>query len=285
MPELTSKSSSKRRSPAIMTSPYEPYGKIYTILSEEWASYSWPHEPVSIPQVFREHLVLVLGWTTGRQGYVSIAMITPDIPDGANTDHYIRIRSPRRRAVANEATVTLRKNKRFSALVELSYVRLDCVWEVPLAILMGVPRAGMQLMLRAVSMEKIMRFYSKWGWDRAWEQVYGSLPANIQRAGYCQAQNDAEPPGSIQRGEEAEYPQTTRQPGQILNDSASSRTMEQDRDAEGAAFAGSWDSAYRPDDEEEGRLLEGSSPCARQEMVYAGDAHCAALATLLREAQ
>lgn len=100
MPEFTSKSASKRRSPAIMTSPYEPYGKIYTILSEEWASYLWPHEPVSIPQVFREHLVLVLGWTTGRQGYVSIAMVSVAPPTNhlppVHSDHALIVsRSPR----------------------------------------------------------------------------------------------------------------------------------------------------------------------------------------------
>ena len=59
-----------------MTSPYDPCGKIYTILSEEWTSFLWFFEPVIIPQAFREHLVLVLGWTTGRRGYVSIAMVS-----------------------------------------------------------------------------------------------------------------------------------------------------------------------------------------------------------------
>lgn len=137
----------------------------------------------------------------------------------------------------------------------------------------------MQLMLRAVSMEKLMRFYSKWGWSQAGEQAHGSLPANVQWTGYCQAHSDSENSGSIQHGGEAEYSQTTNQHCQTLNDSASSQTMEQDGDAEDG------DSAYRSDDEEGGRLLESAPRCAGQEMVYAGDAHCAALATLLREAQ
>ena len=195
--------------------------------------------------------------------------ITSDIPDGANPDHYLRIESPRRRAVANDITVTLRKNKRFSALVELSYVRLDCVWEVLFAILSVVLRKGMQLMLRAVSMEKIMRFYSKWGWDQAWAGTYRSLTEYHQWAEYCQS---------------------TRQPGQILNDLASSGTMEQIGDAEDKPTArsdgaGSWDSTYRPDEEEDGHSEEGASTHPWQEMVYAGHAHCAALAKLLQEAQ
>ncbi|KAF6241197.1 hypothetical protein HO173_000991 [Letharia columbiana] len=273
-----------------MISPYDPSGKIYTILSEEWTTLLWFFEPVSIPQVFREHLVLVLGWTTGRRGYVSIAMIAPNIPNGANPDHYFRIRSPRRRAVANEITVTLRKNKRFSALVELSYVRLDLVWEVPFAILLVVPRTGLQLMLRAVSMEKIMRFYSKWGWNQAWGQTYRPLPDCLQWAGYCHDQNTLGPPGNVKQGGEAEYPEMTRQPCHVLNGLASSGTVEHDRDFKDEALAGSdstrsWGSAHRPDDEEDGYLDKEASPCARQEMIYAGNAHCAALAKLLREAQ
>lgn len=214
--------------------------------------------------------------------------ITPVIPDGANSDHYFRIRSPRRRAVANEITVTLRKNKKVSALVELSYVRLDCVWEVPLAILLVVPRTGMQLMLRAVSMEKIMRFYSKWRWDQAWGRTYRSLPEYPQQAGYCQAHNDLERSESIKQGGETEYPKATRQPCQTSKDLASSGSVKPDRVVEDEAPAGSdgtgsWDSTYRPDEEEHGQLEEKVSPCPRQEMLYAGDAHCAALAKLLQE--
>ena len=59
-----------------MTSPHDPCGRIYSILPEEWIGILWFFEPVFIPQVFREHLVLVLGWTTGRRGYVSIAMVS-----------------------------------------------------------------------------------------------------------------------------------------------------------------------------------------------------------------
>lgn len=59
-----------------MTSPDDPCGKIYTILSEERAAFLWFFEPVFIPQEFREHLVLVLGWTIGRRGYVSIVMVS-----------------------------------------------------------------------------------------------------------------------------------------------------------------------------------------------------------------
>ena len=290
-----------------MTSPYDPCGKIYTILSEELTTFLWFFEPVSIPQSFREHLVLVLGWTTGRRGYVSIAMdspaapkhpvqhsnrpqITPHTPHGANPDHCIRIRSPRRRAVPNEITATLRKNKRFSVLVESSYVRLDWVWEVPFAILLEVPRTGMQLMLRAASMEKIMRVYSMWGWDRAWGRTYWSRPASLQWGGHGQDRNVVGPPISIKQGGEVEHSQMTRWPCQGLNGSISSGTLRKDGDAEAEALAdsessGRWDSAYRPDDEEHGRLEEWHSPCARQEMVYAGDAHCEALAKLLQDAQ
>lgn len=210
--------------------------------------------------------------------------ITPSIPDGANPDHYLRIRSPRRRAVANETAVTLRKNKRFAVLVELSYVKLDWVWEVPHAILFGVPRTGVQLMLRAVSMEKIMEFYSIWGWDQAWGQMYQSLPGYLPWAGSGQDQNDVRPSESIKQGEEAGCSQTMIQPCRILNGVAS------DGDSEGKALpeadsTGKWASVYRRDDEEIG-CSEGSTfPCTRQEMVYAGNAHCAALAKLLQEAQ
>ena len=227
--------------------------------------------------------------------YSNCQQITPHIPDGANPDHYIRIRSPRRRAVPNEITVTLRKNKRCSALVESSYVRLDWVWEVPFAILWEVPRTGMQLMLRAVSMEKIMGIYSKWGWDQAWARTYRSRPAYPQCGGYCQDQNDLGPPENVKQGGEVECRQMTKQPCQSLNGLASSGTVRKDGNAEAEALAGpdctgTWYSAYRPDDEEHGHSDEGPSPCARQGivetgMVYAGDAHCAALAKLLQDAR
>ncbi|CAD6571736.1 MAG: hypothetical protein ASARMPREDX12_004672 [Alectoria sarmentosa] len=269
-----------------MTSPYDPCGKIYTLLSEDWTTFLWFFEPVFIPQAFRDHLVLVLGWTAGRRGYVSIAMhIIPDIPEGVNPDYYCRIRSPRRRLVANEIAVTLRKNKRFAALVESSYIRLDWVWEVPFAILLVVPRTGMQLMLRAVSMEKIMRFYSQWGLDEAWGQTYRSLPESFQWAGCCQDRNDSGPPENLKEGGESGYTQWMRQPIQVLDGLASSGSVEQVKDAAVAGSDKSWDSTYKPDDEEERYSKELTSPCARQEMVYAGDAHCAALAKLLQEVQ
>ena len=203
----------------------------------------------------------------------------------------MRIRAPRRRAVANESTVTLRKNKTFSALVEHSYVRLDWVWEVPFAILLAVPRAGMQLMLRAVSMEKIMSFYSSlWGLDQAQGQTYESRLEGPQWAGYCRDQNYIGPRESIEQGGEAGYPQITPQPCRTVGGLASSAIMEQDQDARDEALAGSdstrsWDSAYRPDDGEVRRSEEGIPPCTRQKMVYAGDAHCAMLAKLLQEAR
>lgn len=187
-------------------------------------------------------------------------------------------------------TVTLRKNKRFSALVESSYVRLDWVWEVPFAILWEVPRTGMQLMLRGASMEKIMRIYSMWGWDQAWGGTYRSRPASRQRGGHCQDQNGLWHPESIKQGEEVDRPQMTERPCQSLNGLASSGTVGKIGDAAAEALAGSdstgsWDSTYRPNDEEHGRLEERPSPSARQEMVYAGDAHCEALAKLLQQAQ
>ena len=287
-----------------MISPHDPCGGIYSILPEEWISILWFFEPVFIPQVFREHLVLVLGWTIGRLGYVSIAMvstvssrhpgriltvqqITPDIPDGANPDYYMRIRAPRRRAAASEGTVTLRKNKTFSALVEHSYVRLDWVWQVPFAILLNVPQVGLQLMLRAVSMENIMSFYSRWGWDQAWGQTYWSRPEGPPWAGSSYDQSNMGPPEHIWRNGQAEDPQITQQPCRVLNGLVSSTTGQQDGetkdDAPVSGSAERLDSAPGPDDGEHGHLEETS--CAQGEMVYAGDAHCAALAKLLREAR
>ena len=287
-----------------MTSPYDPYGKIYTILSEEWTTFLWSFEPVFIPPMFREHLVLVLGWTTGRQGYVSIAMVStappttpgrvltagqiiPNIPHRANPDLYARIRSPRRRAAANEITVTLRKNKKFAALVELSYVRLDWVWEVPFAILLVVPSTGRQLMLRAVSMEKIARIYAQWGWHLTWGQSYPSRPERPQGVGYHQGQIELGRSEGIKQGGKHENPQPIRQSCPILNDSASSRTVARVRVAENEATigpdsTGSCDLAYRTNHKESGCSQGEPSPCAGQEMVYAGDAHCAALAKLLQ---
>ena len=186
--------------------------------------------------------------------------------------------------------MTLRKNKRFSPLVEQSYVRLDLVWEVPFAILLAMPRTGMQLMLRAVSMEKIMGFYSKWGWDQARGQTYGSLPEHLQSLACHHDQNDLGAPESTKQGGEAGCPQVTRQSCQVLNDLVSSDTVKQDGEAEYEALAGSdstesWNSANRPDDQEDAQSEEGPSDCARKDMVYAGDAHCAVLARLLQEAQ
>ena len=216
--------------------------------------------------------------------------ITPKIPDGANQNHYVQIRSPSRRTVAHEATVTLRKNKRFSPLVEQSYVRLDLVCFVPFAILLAMPRTGMQLMLRAVSMEKIMEFYSKWGWDQAWGQAYGSLPEHLQSLACHHDQNDSGAPESTKQGGNAGCPQVPRQTCQILNSLASSDTVKHHGDAQYKALAGSdstesGNSANRPDDQEDAQSEEGPSDCARKDMVYAGDAHCAVLARLLQEAQ
>ena len=197
----------------------------------------------------------------------------------------MRIRAPRRRAVVSESTVTLRKNKAFSALVEHSYVRLDWVWEVPFAILLNVPQVGMQLMLRAVSMEKIKNFYSNWGWDQAWGQTYRSGPACPQWAGYSYDQSNMGPPECIRQS--GGDPQTTQQPCGLVNGLSSSRTVPQvggaTRDAPLSDGAEGLDSAHGPDDGEHGHLDD--SPCVQEEMVYAGDAHCAALAKLLREAR
>ena len=186
--------------------------------------------------------------------------------------------------------MTLRKNKRFSPLVEHLYVRLDLVWEVPFAILLAMPRTGMQLMLRAVSMEKIMGFYSKWGGDQAWGETYGSLPDHLQSLACHHNQNDISAPKSTKQGGEAGCPRVRRQSCQILNNFVSSGTVKQDGEAEYDALAGSdstesWNSANRPDDQEDAQAEEGPSGCARKDMVYAGDAHCAVLAQLLQEAQ
>ena len=145
-------------------------------------------------------------------------------------------------------------------------------------------------MLRAVSMEKIMRFYSQWGLNEAWGQTYRSLPESFQGAGCYQDRNDSGPPENLKEVGESGHTQWMRQPIQVLDGLASSGSVEQDGDAEDAAVAGSdstgsWDSTYKPDDEEERYSKGGASPCARQEMVYAGDAHCAALAKLLQEVQ
>ena len=145
-------------------------------------------------------------------------------------------------------------------------------------------------MVRAASMEKIMGLYSHWGWDQAWGRTYRPRPEYLQRAENCQDQNDLEPPKSIIQGGAADYPQMTRQPCQTLNGFASLETLEQDGDTEDDALAGlnstgSWNSAYRPDGEADGHSEEGASACARQETVYAGDAHCAALAKLLQGAR
>lgn len=195
--------------------------------------------------------------------------ITPTIPEGANPDHYILIQAPRRRVIINESTVTLRKNKTYCALVEGSYVKLDWVWEVPLAILSVVPRAGMQLMLRAVSMEKIMGFYSGWGWDQAWGQRYRSRP---------------EPLHGIRQGGEAAYLELKRHSCKPSNGLASPGLVEQDEGLAEPNSIGSWDLACGPDSGKDGHL-EPETPRARQEMVYAGEAHCALLARLLRECQ
>ena len=154
-------------------------------------------------------------------------------------------------------------------LVEDSYVKLDWVWEVPLVILSSVPRVGMQLMLRAVSMERIMSFYSGWGWDQAWGQTYRSRPESLH---------------SIRQGGEDAYPEMTRQSCQLSNGLESLGTAEQDEALAPPNSIRSLDSANRPDSEED-RHLEQGTPRARQEMVYAGEAHCALLAKLLRERQ
>lgn len=199
----------------------------------------------------------------------------------------MRIRAPRRRAVASEGTVTLRKNKPFSPLVEHSYVRLDWVWEVPFAILLNVPQVGLQLMLREVSMEKIKSFYSEWGWDQAWGQTYGSRPEGLQLAGSSYDQSSMGPPEYIRQSGQVGDPQTTPQQCRLLNGLVSSRTVQQDGDAKDDApvsdSAERLDLAPRPDDEEHGHLEK--TPSTQGEMVYAGDAHCAALAKLLREAR
>ena len=148
----------------------------------------------------------------------------------------------------------------------------------------------MQLMLRAVSMEKIMGFYSKWGWDQASGQTNGSLPDHLQFLACHHDQNDLGVPESVKQGGEAGCPRVTRQSCQILNNLVSSDTVKQDGEAEFDALAESdstesWTSANRSDEQEDAQAQEGSSDCTRKDMVYAGDAHCAVLAQLLQGAQ
>ena len=202
--------------------------------------------------------------------------VSPNVPDEANQENHLRIKAPRRSVIASESTVTLRKNKTFSALVENSYVRLDWVWEVPFAILSAVPKSGMQLMLRAASMEKIMSFYSEWGWEQAWGQTYLSPPEYLQGARCYDDQNAL-------GGAAGCSPMT------VLDGLASSWVVEQKGDAKHRPLGesdspGSWDSANRGEGEED-RSSEEGTLSGRQEMVYAGKAHCAALAKLLQEAQ
>ena len=143
----------------------------------------------------------------------------------------------------------------------------------------------MQLMLRAISMEKIMSFYSNRGWDQAGGQMDRSPPEYLQWAGSSYDQGSMGRPESI--GQSSRDPQTTPQPCRPVMGLASSRTVQQDgaakHDAPVSNSAGSLDSAHRPDDGEDGHW--DGNPRAQREMVYAGDAHCAALAKLLREAQ
>ena len=68
--------------------------------------------------------------------------------------------------------------------------------------------------------------------------------------------------------------------------------MKKDGDTEDEALVGrsggtdSWTTAHRLDNDGDGHSKEKETrPCARQEMVYAGDAHCAALAKLLQDAR
>ena len=158
------------------------------------------------------------------------------------------------------------------------------MWEVPFAILSVVPRVGMQLMLRAVSMEKIMSIYSKWGWDPAWGQTYQSRPECLQWAGYPYDQSNLGPLVYNTQNVEAGYPHLTPQPCQLLDDLASWKTVEKDGNAKYEALVTeSLDSAHRLDDGEEGQ--SGRTPSSQRGMVYGGDAHCAALAKLLREAR
>ena len=70
----------------------------------------------------------------------------------------------------------------------------------------------------------------------------------------------------------------------------SSGTVKLDGGAEYEALAGSdctesWNSANTPGDQEDAQSEESPSGCARKDMVYAGDAHCAVLARLLQKAQ
>ena len=139
----------------------------------------------------------------------------------------------------------------------------------------------MQLMLRAVSMERIMGFYSEWGWERT---CPGS--ENIQWAELCHGGDAWGLLGSMGRGGGAENCQTTAEACRGLDELASLGMGDRDGGARdegggGSGGTGSCDSASKLEDEDDGRL---ERTCwARQEMVYAGDAHCAALAKLLRE--
>ena len=88
------------------------------------------------------------------------------------------------------------------------------------------------------------------------------------------------------QGGEAESFQTTTRACRGSDELASSGMVKRDGGAKdeagaGSGGTGSWDSASKLEDEGASRL--DMICCARQEMVYAGDAHCAALARLLRE--
>ena len=142
-------------------------------------------------------------------------------------------------------------------------------------------------MLRAVSMEKIMSFYSRWGWDQAWGRTYRSCPEGLQWPGSSYDESKVGPPECIRQSGQAEDSQTAQQPCRLLNGLVPSRNVQQDvdtkQDVPVSDSAERLDSAHRLDDGERGHLEE--TLCAQGEMVYAGDAHCAALAKLLREAR
>lgn len=164
------------------------------------------------------------------------------------------------------------------------------MWEVPFAILSEVPRTGMQLMLRGASMEKIMKVYSMWGWDQAWGGTYESRLASLQHGGHCQDLNNLGASESTGQAGEVDDSRMTGRPCQNLNGLASLGSVSSDGDSEAEAAAssdrtGGLDLAYKADNEEHGCAEERPSPCARQEMVYAGRAHCEALAKLLRNAR
>ena len=79
-------------------------------------------------------------------------------------------------------------------------------------------------------------------------------------------------------------------PCQFVNGSASSGIVEQEKGPKYEALArsvntGNDNGTYGPNEGRDSGLKEGTPHCARQEMVYAGDAHCAALAKLLQEAR